>query len=80
VRIVLANPGLQLRHVTLSPWEVDDVHIHNRLDIPGDYYLYNPHTLRPPLYILNDPVDAAVGLAARERLEAMGFSPRLLAL
>jgi len=80
MRIVQANPGLQLRHVTLSPWEVDDVHIHNRLDIPGDYYLYNLHTLRPPLHILYDPVDAAVARAARDHLEAMGFSAWPLAL
>jgi hypothetical protein len=78
--MIQANPGLQLHHITLSPWEVDAVHIHNRLDIGGSYYLYNLHTLQPPLYILNDPVDEAVGRAARAHLEAMGFLARPIAL
>lgn len=78
VRMIQTNPALQLHHITLSPWEVDNVNIQNRLDIGEAYYLYNLHTLRPPLYILNDPVDAAVGLAARKHLEAMGFPTRRL--
>ena len=79
LRMVQANPGLQLRHITLSPWGVDGVDIATRLDIGEDYYLYNLHTLRPPLYLLNDPLDEPVGLAARGLLDAMGFSTRRLA-
>jgi hypothetical protein len=80
VRMIQRNPGLQLHHITLSPWEIDDVDIRNRLDIGEAYYLYNLHTLRPPLYILNDPMDEAVGRAARHHLASMGFQIRRLAL
>ncbi len=80
VRIVQANPGLQLHHITLSPWEVDAVTIQNRLDIGDAYYLYNIHKLRPPLYILNDPLDGSVADAARRQLEARGFQTHRLRL
>jgi hypothetical protein len=78
VRMIQINPGLQLHHITLSPWEVDEVNIQNRLDIGDAYYLYNLHTLRPPLVILNDPLDESVALAARKHLKALGFQTRRL--
>ncbi len=78
VRMIQCNPGLQLHHITLSPWEVDDVHIHNRVKIGDAFYLYNLQSLRPPLHILNDPMDEAVGRAARHTLASMGFQVRQL--
>ncbi|WP_373498610.1 phosphoribosyltransferase domain-containing protein [Desulfococcus sp.] len=80
MRMIQINPKLQLHHITLSPWEIDDVNIQNRLDIGDDYYLYNLHNLRPPLYILNDPMDDAVAMAAQTHLNAIGFQTRRLDL
>ncbi len=76
--LVRQNPDLAFCHVTLSPWQVDGVHIHRRLDIPGGYYLYNPHTLTPPLFILADPADSAVGRAVRQKLAEAGLSAEFL--
>lgn len=78
--LVRQNPALAFCHVTLSPWRVDGVHIHRRLDIPGGYYLYNPQTLSPPLFILADPADAAVGRAVRQKLAEIGLSAEPLDL
>jgi len=74
LRIVQNNPSLELRHITLSPWERDSRHIFSRMDIDGKYYLYNYHTLRPPLHVLCDPIDAEIGQEAVRMLGAKGFS------
>ncbi|MGE0085286.1 MAG: phosphoribosyltransferase domain-containing protein [Desulfococcaceae bacterium] len=78
LRIVQNSAGLELRHITLSPWEMDSRHIFSRLDIGEKYYLYNYHTLRPPLHILSDPIDAETGREAAALLSAKGFSVRHL--
>lgn len=78
MQIVQASPDLELRHITLSPWEIDKRHVLSRLDIGGKYYLYNCHTLRPPLHILSDPIDAEIGMEAARLLSAKGFSVRHL--
>lgn len=76
--LVQANPDLHLRHITLSPWEIDKKHIFNRLDISGRYYLYNAHSLRPPLHLLFDPIDAPVGEEAARLLFQAGLDVRIL--
>jgi len=73
MRIVQNNPSLELRHITLSPWEVDKRHIFSRMNIGGKYYLYNYHTLCPPLHVLCDPIDARTGVEALNLLSAKGF-------
>jgi hypothetical protein len=72
--LVQVNPDLQLRHITLSPWEIDKKYIFDRMDIPGGYYLYNPQSLCPPLHLLYDPIDASVGEAAAGLLSEAGFA------
>ena len=76
--LVQANPDLSLRHITLSPWEIDGRYIFDRLEIPGGYYLYNPHSLRPPLHLLHDPIDAPVAEAAAALLSESGYEMRIL--
>jgi len=76
--LVQANPDLHLRHITLSPWEIDRKYIFDRMDIPGGYYLYNPQSLQPPFHLLYDPIDASVGEAAAELLSEAGFAVEIL--
>lgn len=76
--LVQGNPDLQLRHITLSPWEIDRKHIFDRMDIPGGYYLYNPQSLVPPLHLLYDPIDASVGEAAAGLLSETGYAVDIL--
>ncbi|MFP4349909.1 MAG: phosphoribosyltransferase domain-containing protein [Desulfococcaceae bacterium] len=76
--LVQVNPDLHLRHITLSPWEIDGKYIFNRMDIPGGYYLYNPQSLCPPLHLLYDPIDASVGEAAAGLLSEAGYAVDIL--
>ncbi len=72
-RMIYKNPGLKMRHVTLSPWEVDGINIMNRLDIKNEYYLYNIHSLQSPLHILSDPADRAISFELGRLLRARGY-------
>lgn len=80
IRIVQANPGLGLRQITLSPWKIDDHHIRNRLAVEEKYYLYNAGTIRPPVYLLFDPIDRAVGETAQHLLKKEGLPVEMLRL
>lgn len=80
LRFVQMNPDLSFHHITLSPWLTDSMNIVNRLNIGEKYYLYNYHTLKPPLYIISDPVDEAIGDEARQILSELGLSAKHLIL
>ncbi len=80
LRLVQTNPDLSFHHVTLSPWEIDGVNIINRLDIGNGYYLYNHHNLKPPLYILNDPIDSDTGSRVLNILREKGHCVEQLEL
>ncbi|OQX11041.1 MAG: hypothetical protein BWK80_45175 [Desulfobacteraceae bacterium IS3] len=75
---VQKNTSLSFRHITLSPWKIDGKNIFNRLDICKKYYIYNYHSLKSPLYILNDPIDADIGGEAAAVLSKKGFFVRRL--
>ncbi|GBC61887.1 hypothetical protein DENIS_2849 [Desulfonema ishimotonii] len=78
--LIQKTPGLRLHHLTLSPWEIDGNHILNRIGVGGRYFLYNAHTLRPPIHILNDPVDEPFGRAALCELRRKGLAAEPLRL
>ena len=78
IRVVQANPKMRLHHITLSPWEVDGRHIRSRLRVGPDYYLYNYHRLKPPVYLLNDPIDAWVGQCAARLLAGLKMPVEIL--
>lgn len=78
LRLVQKNSALSFRHITLSPWKIDGKNIFNRIDICRKYYIYNYHSLKSPLYILNDPIDADIGAEAASVLSEKGFFVRRL--
>lgn len=80
LRFVMMNPELSFHHITLSPWQIDGVNIVNRLTIGRNYYLYNYHTLKPPLYIISDPIDAAIGREAQRLLATLKLNAKHLIL
>lgn len=73
LHLTQVNPGLQMHHVTLSPWVVNGDAIKTRLEVADAYYLYNPHRLRAPVHLLNDPLDEVVGRAVVDRLRPLGY-------
>lgn len=78
IHVVQANPAMHLHHITLSPWEVDGSHIRTRLRIGENYYLYNHHRLKPPVYLLNDPIDNHVARCAARLLGGLDMPVRPL--
>ncbi|MGK7904412.1 MAG: phosphoribosyltransferase domain-containing protein [Hormoscilla sp.] len=74
LRMVRVNRKLSFQHITLSPWRVDGINIHHRLDICDKYYLYNYKQLKSPIYLLYDPDDEPIALAAKKKLSQAGFT------
>lgn len=72
------SPETELRHITLSPWEIDGKYIFSRMEIASRYYIYNYHTLRPPLFILSDPTDLPAAEQAAQQLRDKGFPVEVL--
>ncbi|MCP4104184.1 MAG: hypothetical protein GY749_01385 [Desulfobacteraceae bacterium] len=80
LKLVQMNPGLSFHHVTLSPWKIDGRHIISRLDVNGNYYLYNYHNIKTPIFILNDPIDRHIGIEVENLLAEKGLSAERLTL
>lgn len=80
LRMVRVNPQLSFQHITMSPWRVDGINIHHRLDICDKYYLYNYKHLKSPIYLLYDPQDVAIAFAAKKQLSQAGFIVNYLIL
>lgn len=70
--LAAGHPGLGFRQITLSPWLPDGHAIHSRLDIGARHYLYNPHTLTPPFWLLHDPADESLAAETAAALAGLG--------
>lgn len=80
IRLVQLNPLLSFQHITLSPWVVDKTNIFNKLQIAQKYYFYNYKKLKLPVYILSDPIDQEIELAAKYILAQEGIQVNSLEL
>jgi hypothetical protein len=73
IALVAEHPGLAFQHVTLSPWQVDRLHIHDCLAAAG-YHLYNPRAISGPVRLLADPIDRPVAEAFHAELVKRGVA------
>jgi Phosphoribosyl transferase len=80
LKFVQENSSLSFQQITLSPWKIDNTSVLSCLEIGERYHLYNYERLKPPIYILSDPVDYAIEQSARASLIQKGVVVESLSL
>ena len=71
--LVAAGTYRSFQHITLSPWQVDDISITSRICLHKKHYLYNDQVREGPVYLLHDPTDYATGETIQRQLEEQGI-------